>query len=234
MTLPRMDSVWALYALQKSMMLTPCGPRAVPTGGAGVAAPAWSWTLTSAAIFFFGGIALSLSSRGHDEGPDGPLPLRRVRSVRSGHPAEDQCHRWGDTDPNLDQTFWIWLKLSSTGVSRPKISTSALTRCDSALSSVMVACSVANGPSTTMTESETSKSATATGFFAAAPDAALGVPAAAASASARATTAGASMLSTSDIDSGTGWWLWPTKPVTDGVCRTADHDSSVRSMRTRT
>src|SRR6476469_6994867 len=84
MTLPRMDSVWALYALQKSMMLTPCGPRAVPTGGAGVAAPAWSWTLTSAAIFFFGGIALSLSSRGHDEGPDGPLPLRRVRSDAIG------------------------------------------------------------------------------------------------------------------------------------------------------
>src|SRR3954449_1577829 len=56
-TLPRMDSVWALYALQKSMMLTPCGPSAVPTGGAGVAAPAWSCTLTSAAIFFLGGIA---------------------------------------------------------------------------------------------------------------------------------------------------------------------------------
>src|SRR6187401_3063032 len=56
MTFPRMDSVWALYALQKSMMLTPWGPRAVPTGGAGVAAPAWSCTLTSAAIFFLGGI----------------------------------------------------------------------------------------------------------------------------------------------------------------------------------
>src|SRR3954469_24081572 len=67
MTFPRMDSVWALYALQKSMMLTPCGPRAVPTGGAGVAAPAWSCTLTSAAIFFLGGIALLLPSRGHDE-----------------------------------------------------------------------------------------------------------------------------------------------------------------------
>src|SRR5215211_1780014 len=73
MTLPRIDSVWALYALQKSMMFTPCGPRAVPTGGAGVAAPAWSCTLTSAAIFFFGGIPLS-SSRGPDEGGC-PLPL---------------------------------------------------------------------------------------------------------------------------------------------------------------
>src|SRR4051794_39384384 len=47
------------------MMLTPCGPSAVPTGGAGVAAPAWSCTLTSAAIFFLGGIPCSLS-RGHD------------------------------------------------------------------------------------------------------------------------------------------------------------------------
>src|SRR5829696_5396746 len=56
MTLPRMDSVWALYALQNSMMFTPCGPSAVPTGGAGVAAPACSCTLTSAAIFFLGGI----------------------------------------------------------------------------------------------------------------------------------------------------------------------------------
>src|SRR6478609_9898743 len=68
MTLPRMDSVWALYALQNSMMFTPCGPRAVPTGGAGVAAPAWSCTLTSAAIFFLGGMCLVLFlSRGHDE-----------------------------------------------------------------------------------------------------------------------------------------------------------------------
>src|SRR3984957_10852583 len=32
--------VLALNALQKSMMLTPCGPSAVPTGGAGVAFPA--------------------------------------------------------------------------------------------------------------------------------------------------------------------------------------------------
>src|ERR1700722_178996 len=52
-TFPRWLSVAALYCLTKSMMLTPCGPSAVPTGGAGVAAPAFSWTLTTAAIFFF-------------------------------------------------------------------------------------------------------------------------------------------------------------------------------------
>ncbi len=40
--------VLALNALQNSMMLTPCGPSAVPTGGAGVALPAGicSFTVT--------------------------------------------------------------------------------------------------------------------------------------------------------------------------------------------
>src|SRR5438445_3483666 len=47
---PRWPSVWLLYILQKSMMLTPWGPRAVPTGGAGVAAPAGIWILTIAAM----------------------------------------------------------------------------------------------------------------------------------------------------------------------------------------
>src|SRR5512135_208158 len=54
---PSWLAVFALKFLQKSMMLTPCGPSAVPTGGAGVAEPACSCTLTSAAIFFLGGIA---------------------------------------------------------------------------------------------------------------------------------------------------------------------------------
>ena len=43
---PRWLSVWELYILQKSMMLTPWGPRAVPTGGAGVAFPAAIWSFT--------------------------------------------------------------------------------------------------------------------------------------------------------------------------------------------
>src|SRR5580693_3411521 len=53
MMLPRWDSVAALYCRTKSMMLTPCGPSAVPTGGAGVAAPAGNCTLTTAETFFF-------------------------------------------------------------------------------------------------------------------------------------------------------------------------------------
>ena len=59
------------------------------------------------------------------------------------------------------------------------------------------------------------------------------------------TTAGASTTDDADFDidfgpttssrlSGTGELECPTKPVTDGVCRTVDQDSSVRSMRTST
>src|SRR6202158_3286412 len=54
MTLPRCDSVAALYALQNSMMLTPCWPSAGPTGGAGLACPAWICSLISPTTFFFG------------------------------------------------------------------------------------------------------------------------------------------------------------------------------------
>ena len=52
MTLPRWDSVAALYCFTKSMMLTPCWPSAVPTGGAGVAAPAWICSLMMVLSFF--------------------------------------------------------------------------------------------------------------------------------------------------------------------------------------
>src|SRR5690348_3520715 len=44
------------------MMLTPCWPSAGPTGGAGLAAPAWIWSLISPVTFFFlGGIPGPLS-----------------------------------------------------------------------------------------------------------------------------------------------------------------------------
>src|SRR5581483_7277230 len=61
---PRCDSVAALYALQNSMMLTPCWPSAGPTGGAGFAAPAWIWSLMIAASFFLGGMSLLFFSTG--------------------------------------------------------------------------------------------------------------------------------------------------------------------------
>src|SRR3954468_630897 len=91
-TLPRMDSVCALYALQNSMMLTPCGPSAVPTGGAGVAAPAWSCTLTRAAIFFLGGMVLGSLRRGagwFDCGAGSDLLDLVEAQLDRGLPAED-------------------------------------------------------------------------------------------------------------------------------------------------
>ena len=49
---PSSFAVFALKFLQKSMMFTPCGPSAVPTGGAGVALPAAIWSFTIAWTFF--------------------------------------------------------------------------------------------------------------------------------------------------------------------------------------
>ena len=48
MTSPSSFAVFELKFLQKSMMFTPCGPSAVPTGGAGVALPAAIWSFTIA------------------------------------------------------------------------------------------------------------------------------------------------------------------------------------------
>src|SRR5690349_8539078 len=45
-------AVWALNALQNSMMLTPCWPSAGPTGGAGLAWPPGIWSLISVRTFF--------------------------------------------------------------------------------------------------------------------------------------------------------------------------------------
>src|ERR671911_261733 len=54
------------------MMATPCGPSAVPTGGAGVAWPAGIWILTTASTFF---LAMGILSN-----------LRTWRSARSAAP----------------------------------------------------------------------------------------------------------------------------------------------------
>ena len=51
MIVPESAWVWALNALQNSMMFTPCWPRAGPTGGAGFAAPAGICSLMSVRTF---------------------------------------------------------------------------------------------------------------------------------------------------------------------------------------
>src|SRR5512147_3192350 len=48
---PSWTCVCALNALQNSMMLTPCWPRAGPTGGEGFALPAGTWSFTWAVTF---------------------------------------------------------------------------------------------------------------------------------------------------------------------------------------
>src|SRR5947209_18349474 len=52
MIMPGCPWVRALKFLQKSMILTPAWPRAGPTGGAGVAAPAGICSLTIPVTFF--------------------------------------------------------------------------------------------------------------------------------------------------------------------------------------
>src|SRR6476469_9788938 len=81
MTLPRWLSVAALYALQNSMMFTPCWPSAGPTGGAGLACPAWIWSLICPMTFFFGAMLLVFLSRflrlGHAYRRSAPITVHK-------------------------------------------------------------------------------------------------------------------------------------------------------------
>src|SRR3989338_1333791 len=54
---PIISDVNALNLVTNSWMLTPCGPKAVPTGGAGVALPAGAWILITVLM---AGIIISL------------------------------------------------------------------------------------------------------------------------------------------------------------------------------
>src|SRR6476661_4539802 len=98
MICPRWFSVAALYALQKSMMLMPCGPNAVPTGGAGVAPPAWIWIFTTAASFFFAIVFIAPFTAHRDHRPRRFVDMSCVAScgarvLELGHLAELQLDR---------------------------------------------------------------------------------------------------------------------------------------------
>src|SRR5881227_3590666 len=58
MTMPGWSLVAALNSLQKAMIFTPCCPSAGPTGGAGLACPAWICNLISPVTFFFGAMSV--------------------------------------------------------------------------------------------------------------------------------------------------------------------------------
>src|SRR3954470_10130616 len=72
------------------MIATPCGPSAVPTGGAGVAAPAGIWILTIAATFFLAMTLLFSEKRGPTSLPAW-LELRHLGELELDRrlPAED-------------------------------------------------------------------------------------------------------------------------------------------------
>src|ERR1700750_1371350 len=94
MTLPRWFSVAALYALQNSMMLTPCWPSAGPTGGAGLACPAWICSLISPMTFFFGAMVVRCSFLG---------PKRRLLDLGDlGEGQFDRCFATEDGHQHLE------------------------------------------------------------------------------------------------------------------------------------
>src|SRR5687767_14245910 len=83
-TIPLWLWVRALNCFTNSMMFTPCGPRAVPTGGAGVAAPAGHWSFTIAWIFFAMLLLVTWAR------PSGLLPrIRAVAEPQHCHPAPE-------------------------------------------------------------------------------------------------------------------------------------------------
>src|SRR5262245_35249988 len=98
---PSSFAVFELKFLQKSMMLTPWGPSAVPTGGAGVALPAAIWSFTTACTFF---ICVLSRPRNHESTKPKPqwiswfrvswldlLDLQKIQ-LHGRRPAEDRHH----------------------------------------------------------------------------------------------------------------------------------------------
>src|SRR3954470_7789217 len=156
--------------------------------------------MIAASFFFLGGI---------------PVPLRLLRPSRTCQ----QARANGRADDR--QILDTWLNDSSTGVSRPKIDTRTFSFWPSALTSLIVAGSVANGPSMTVTDSPTSKS---TSMVDLAGPLALFLPSAA-----FGSTCGRRNFRTSSMVNGEGLDVAPTKPVTPGVLRTALHEESLSS-----
>src|SRR5918997_1622172 len=133
-------------------------------GGAGVAAPALIWSLMRPETFFFlGGMRVPCFL------VRGPTPWAMTRLQYDARAA------WPGRAVRR-QILATWLNANSTGVSRPKMETSTLSFWFSTLISEIVAGSVSNGPSVTVTDSPTSKS-TSTGAFDDAAAAAAGLPA---------------------------------------------------------
>src|SRR5438477_6062406 len=99
---PSSLEVCALKPLQNSMMLTPCWPRAGPTGGDGLALPAGICSLTTAWSFFIAGAPgarrarRAWAARTPARSPAGCRPRAPRRGPRSrdrGRRRSAPCHR---------------------------------------------------------------------------------------------------------------------------------------------
>src|SRR5215471_19467144 len=90
---PSCELVWALKPLQNSMMLTPCCPRAGPTGGEGLALPAGICSFTIAWTFFTDGTPLPARSQ--------PFHLV-VLELDRGRTPEDRHHHLHTTALGVD------------------------------------------------------------------------------------------------------------------------------------
>src|SRR5512133_4245384 len=88
--------VWALKVLQNSIMLTPCWPRAGPTGGEGLALPAGTCSFTWAVTFLATRLDMP-PPRWRPSRASDPLHLEELE-VHRGRPAEDAHH---DLEPPL-------------------------------------------------------------------------------------------------------------------------------------
>src|SRR3954469_20065545 len=90
---PSSFAVFALKFLQKSMMLTPCGPSAVPTGGAGVALPAAICNFTIACTFFAICHVRLTAETAKISRETSSLRSRRVRRLNLLHLQKVEFHR---------------------------------------------------------------------------------------------------------------------------------------------
>src|SRR5918999_2256975 len=107
---PAWAAVRSLYVLQNSTMLMPCGPRAVPTGGAGVALPAGSCSVSTILIFLATGHRVLFRSQSAE--PGGPSEGGAEHASERTHVRERA--RAGDNArigrPGAAHSFSTWRK----------------------------------------------------------------------------------------------------------------------------
>ena len=117
-----MPWVWALNALQNSMMFRPRWPSAGPIGGDGFALPAGTCSLMKPTIFF----AMTGSSVASSSALADASAAAAPRALPPGLQTAGDAGS-APVSRRENQTFSTCAKSSSTGVARPKIVTDTRT-----------------------------------------------------------------------------------------------------------